>query len=173
MSLLGLLLRGFGLVSVASSGDTGLATIAPSDEACRAVVAWINSGTAYTLPSACVHSYSTVDELGDVTELRVDVTHVSGKQLQESLSLEDPSEHTLIVWLRDKLPDATTVEVASRNLIFQQIYQRINAHRLTGNRVTVRACGYDDVENPDRDLIRTQLLYRAGITVKVEVKPPS
>lgn len=151
----------------------GAVTIAPSDEACQALVAWINSGGAYTLPSACTYSYSTVDELGDVTELLVDVTHVSGKQLQESLSPEDPSEHTLIVWLRDKLPDASTTEVAARNLIFQQLYQRINAYRVSGNRVMVRACGYDDVENPDRDLIRTQLLFRAGVTVKVEVKPPA
>ena len=151
----------------------GNVTIAPSDEACQALVAWINAGGAYTLPSPCTYSYLTVEELGDVTALTVDVTHVSGKQLNDSLSREDPSEQTLIVWVRDKLPSQAVAEIAARNLIFQQIYQRVNAYRVTSNRVMVRQCGYDDVENPDKDLIPTQLLYKAGITVKAEVRAPA
>lgn len=151
----------------------GAVAIAPSDEACQALVAWINGGGAYTLPTPSSYSYLAVEDLAEATALTVDVTHVSGKQLQESLAIEDPSEHTLIVWVRDKLTSAEVTEVAARNLIFQKIFQRINAYRITSNRVMVRQCGYDDVENPDRDLIKNQLLFQAGITVKVEVKPPA
>ncbi|MES2788130.1 MAG: hypothetical protein V4719_00815 [Planctomycetota bacterium] len=147
-------------------------TIAPSDEACQALVAWINAGDKYTLPAPSAYSYLTIEELGDVTQLQVDVTHVSAIQLSDSLDGEDPSVHTIIVWVRDKLPTKATAEIAVRNLIFQQIYQRVNGYRFPANRVKVRECGYDDVENPDRDLIETQLLFKAGITIKAEVSPP-
>lgn len=145
-------------------------TIAPSDEALAALTAWINvAAQAYTLPTPAASSYLTIDDLSDVTALQVDITHKTELNLNNSLDAECPTEQSVIVWVRNKL--ANRSEIPAANLIFRQIYQRVNAMRTPG-RVAVKRCGYDDVENPDKDLLDSQLLYKAGIEVILEVAAP-
>lgn len=148
-------------------------TIAPADEACQALVTWINAATTYTLPTAATYSYLTIEELSDVDSLSVVVCHISEKTLDDTFDNECPTVHEIIVWVRDKLANAGPVAIAAANLTFRKIYQRINAYRTAANRVKVNDCGYIKAENPDKDLLQTQLIYKAGIVLTVEVDPPA
>jgi hypothetical protein len=148
-------------------------TIAPSDEACQAIVDRINAGTTYTLPVPATYGRVIFADMETITGFSCDVVHLSEQQLNETLDAEDSTQHTLMVWVRDKLPDQLPATIAARMLIFRQIFQQLNTYRNPSQRVTVWQCGDDDETNPDKELLEESNLFEAGLRLVVEVKPPA
>jgi hypothetical protein len=151
----------------------GNVTTSPVDEACQALVARINSGILYTLPTPAVQSELAVDQLDEIDGFRVDVVHDTGKQLAETLELEDNTSHIIRVWIRDKLDDMDPATIAPRNLLVRQIEQRLQNYANTGGRVRVWAISEDRGEIPGKLIICKNNLYRAYIEARVEVLPPA
>jgi hypothetical protein len=155
-------------------------TIDPSDEACQTIVSRINSGSGstYTLPTPATYGMVLIDEVEKVTGLLVDVIHQDQTQLNETLDIEDRSSHFLIVWVRDKLPNITQPEIASRMLVLRKIYQRLNNFDSANGRVKVWDCGYTDTtdpnrdENPNKKALLEQGYFKAFIKLRVEVEAP-
>lgn len=148
-------------------------TIAPSDEACQAIVARINSGTAYTLPQAAAYIPTVIDILEEVTGLRVDVEHQLEESLEgETLDVENRTSHIIRIWIRDKLDDQSAAEVAALNLINRQIVQRVLNFDSADRRVRVWEVGKDRGEIPGKAVWTEAGFYRAYIELRVEVEAP-
>jgi hypothetical protein len=64
-------------------------TIAPSDEACQAIVDRINAGTTYTLPVPATYGRVIFADMETITGFSCDVVHLSEQQLNETLDAED------------------------------------------------------------------------------------
>jgi len=148
-------------------------TIAPSTEACLALVDRINSGTAYAL--ACVAKYSDVeiDASEEVDALRVDVLESDAVQLNETLATDDRTSHLITVWIRDRLPDANQFEIDQRNLLVRQIYERVNDFDSADGRVKVWEVDKSSRLLPDKALLRTAKMFVASVVLRVEVEAPA
>lgn len=146
--------------------------IAPSDEACQAITARINSGLTYALPRDAAYFPQIIDPLEDVDGLRVDVVHETEQDLQETLDIEDRTSHIIRIWIRDKLPDMAADSIAARNLITRQIMQRVNNFDSVDGRVKAWEVGKDRGEIPGKAVFVEAGFYRAYIEVRVEVEPP-
>lgn len=147
-------------------------TIAPSDEACQAIVSRINSGSGltYTLPSAAEYFYELSEDLRSQSALEVDVIHDTETDLVETLDTENPTLHTLRIVVRKKLPGkVATATVSALKLIARQIFQRVNSYAGT-SRVTLWDVGVEDADSPDKGVLRTHGLFAMSIAVKVRVE---
>ena len=147
-------------------------TIAPSDEACQAIVARINSGTTYTLARPAEYHPQIIDILEEVSGLRVDVVHEFETDLDETLDVENRTSHIIRIYIRDRLPDQTPAQVAQRNLLNRQIWQRVNNYDTADRRVRVWEIGKDRGEIPGKAVFVEAGFYRAYIELRVEVEAP-
>ena len=101
-------------------------TQAPATEAMAAIVARINTGTAYECDKRATYSEQIDEAHEDIGELRIDVVSDSQTQLEETLDVEDRTSHILIVWVRKKLRAISNDEIDPLKLLVRQIYQRVN-----------------------------------------------
>lgn len=146
-------------------------TISPSDEACQALVARINSAITYTLPQPAAYADEVIDELSEVTGLRVDVVEETSQQLRETLDPLEPTSHIIRIWVRDKLPDMDAATVAPRKLVTRKVFERVNNFDSADGRVRVWSAGEDRGEIPGKWCLVKDLFFRAYIELRVEVAP--
>lgn len=145
-------------------------TIAPSDEACQALVSRINSGSggAYTLPTAATYSYDLTTDVTQLATLRVDVIHVNETDLNDTLDTEDPTSHDIQVWVRQNITgEVTTSAIAALKLIVRKLYQRLRNYETS--RIWVAECNVNADEQPDKTALRTGQ-FSGVITLRVEVE---
>lgn len=153
-------------------------TIAPSTEACQALVDRINDGTDYALDFVAEYSRVEINPLEEISGRRVDVVHIDEKQLNETFDVEDRTSHTIIVWIREKLTDLSPEQLDPLCLVVRQIFQRLNTND------TSNAGGWDSADGrvrvweideetrmvPDKSLLRQAGLFVAKIVLRVEVE---
>ncbi|GDY10181.1 hypothetical protein LBMAG52_36690 [Planctomycetia bacterium] len=148
-------------------------TIDPSIEACQALIARINTGTAYTLQVDAIYSEQLIDPLEEIDVLRVDVCTDESETLEETLAIEDRTSHKIRIWIRNKVNDWENRTIDPLKLLVRQIYQRINNFDSSNQRVRVWECDYEPLENPSKETLRTAGLFVSQIVLRVEVDPPA
>lgn len=149
-------------------------TIAPSDEACQAIVDRINtgSGLTYTLPSAAAYFYQKDDDAGRLSQLKVDVIHLEERDANDTLDVVTRTTHTMEVWIRKKITGAvTTAAIAEMKLVARKIGLRLNNYGTS--RVRVWECGVEAEEGPDRSVLRQDGIVSLMIALRVVVEPAS
>ena len=144
-------------------------TVAPSTEACLALVDQINAGTAYVLERPAEYSRLEVLPLEEVSTLQVDVVAVDEEQLSETLDIEDRTSHKIVIWIREKLRDLTPETIDDRCLLVRQIFQRVNNFDSTDRRVRVWEVDEETRITPDKNLLNTMQLFAVSIVLRVEV----
>lgn len=143
-------------------------TIDPAVEACQAIVARINSGTAYTLGREARYREFETTDLATIADLEVDVVPSEVEQKHITLDAEDPTSHKLTIWYREKLPSLDQEIIDARKLVVRQIWQRLNSYSST--RVKVWEADKETQLNPDKDLLRRLSLFSAKIALRVQVE---
>jgi hypothetical protein len=143
--------------------------LAPSTEAMQAIVLRINGGE-YALPFAADYGESMIDIMEDIRALRVDVIAESEQQLNETLTLEDPTSHLIRVWIRRRVnPDDGNVD--KLKLIVRQIYQRLNDFDSADGRVRVWELDMDSKQVPDKSMLASNHVFIASMLMRIEVEP--
>ncbi len=145
-------------------------TVAPSTEACAALVDRINGGTAYALDVLATYARLEVNPLEDIDQLRVDVLAVEETQLNETFAVEDRTSHKIAIWIRDKLPDLTADSIDERCLLVRQIFQRVNNWDSADGRVRVWDTDEETRLIPDKAILNQHQLFVAVIVLRVEVE---
>lgn len=148
-------------------------TIAPSTEACQALVTQINAGTAYILNVNAKYAEQFSDDQQGVDGLRVDVVAIDELQLDETLDIEDRSSHAIGIEIRRNLTSADQVSVDAMKLLVRQVFQRVNDFDSSDRRVRVWECGYAKRENPNKQLLSESNVFRSRLVLRVEVEPPA
>lgn len=146
-------------------------TIDPSDECCQAIVDRINAGSGgtYTLPTPATY-VSQIDEDGkDVNGLEVTVVHLTEKELDETLDVEQRTSHELRVWIRQRTSDKSNSAVAAVKLIGTRIKLWIKDFRTS--RVCVWECNTEPEEQPEKNVLRQHGVTSKSIYLRVEVEP--
>lgn len=144
-------------------------TIAPSAEACLALVDRINSGTAYSLDRVAKYSRVEVSPLEEIRHLEIDVVAVDEEQLSETLDIEDRTSHKIAIWIRDKLPDLQPETIDELCLLVRQIFQRVNNFDSADGRVRVWEVDKGTRMTPDKDRLNTMHLFDAVVMLWVRV----
>ncbi len=144
-------------------------TIAPSAEACQAIVARINagSGIAYTLPSAAYYTYEQSEQLIKVELLEVEVLCEQSGTLQETLDIEDRTSHDMVISVRQKVANANPSTIDPLKLIVRQIFQRVNEYAT--DRIRVWDCDLED-DGPNESILRQAGVFSASFPLRVEVE---
>lgn len=146
-------------------------TIAPSTEACQAIVARINSGTTYPLLVQAQYAEQFNDDAETLEGLAVDVIQLDEVQMQETLATEDRTEHTIAVEIRKKLTTTTQQPIDQMKLVTRQIYQRLNDYDSANGRVQVWEAAFEVNENPNKTLLADRQIFRSRLLLKVRVSP--
>ena len=143
-------------------------TKAPSVEAAEAIKARLESGGAYTLetPVQYVELFDDRQEV-DLRQLRVDVVPETEQQLEETLDLEDRTEHFVRVHIRKRVGKAESTQVPALKLITRQIWQHLNDHKT--DRVTIWNVAAESAEVPRKDELR-QGNFITSLVVRCEVE---
>lgn len=154
----------------------GAVTTPPSVEAMTAIRDRINSGTAYVLAVNAVYTEQLIDELEHIRELRVDVVCEAEQQLNETLAIEDRTNHPLRIWVRAPMPRQTNEEMTPLKLLVAQLFQRVNDFVSADRRCVVWDCGIEPDgqprQVPDKMILKQNNLFVASIPLRVEVEPP-
>jgi hypothetical protein len=147
-------------------------TIAPSTEACQALVDRINAGTEYALDVLATYSRVDVNPLEQITERKVDVVAIDEKQLSDTFDVEGRTSHTIAIWIREKLdennPDPEAIDALC--LVVRKIFQRVNNWDSADRRVRVWEVDEETRMTPDKQLLRQASLFAAKIVLRVEVE---
>lgn len=144
-------------------------TTAPSVEAMTEIVSRINTGTAYTLPQAATRLDVLNEDLTDIPTLTVDVIQEDEEQLDDTLATEDRSSHQIRIVIRKKVSLSDQSSIDALRLIARQIWQRVNNHRSSDQRVNVWEADFDPKEVPIRSMLRTNSVFMTSILLRVEV----
>lgn len=145
-------------------------TVAPSTEACLALVERINAGTAYSLDVVAEYSRVKVTPLESLDGLRIDVVAGDETQLSETLDVEDRSSHKITIWIRDKLTDLLPETIDARCLLARQIFQRVNNWDSADRRVRVWETDEETQLTPNKDDLHQFNAFVAVIVLRVEVE---
>jgi len=145
-------------------------TIAPSTEACEAIRDRLNSGGAYALQFEADIAEQFADEQATMAGLMVDVVPGDEVRLAETLDIEDRTQHTIYIEIRQKLDSNDQEQVDQVKLTTAQIYQRVNNYDLASNRVRVWQCDEVKGERPNKRLLSESLIFRTRIALTVLVE---
>jgi hypothetical protein len=145
-------------------------TVAPSSEACIALVDRINAGTAYSLDVAARYSRVEVSPLDEIDALQVDVVAVEETQLADTFAIEDRTSHKIAIWYRAKLADLEPETIDSHCLVVRQIFQRVNNWDSADGRVKVWETDEETRLNPDKEILNQHRVFSAVIVLRVEVE---
>ena len=143
---------------------------APSTEAMQAIVDRINSGITYEFDVVATYSEQIIDPMEEITQLRVDVVSESEEQLNETLDIEDRTNHVLMIWIRKKVQTLSNAEIDPLKLLARQIFQRVNDYDTPDGRVKVWEAETDSKQCPDKSLLRQLRMFVASITLRIEVE---
>lgn len=144
-------------------------TTSPSVEAMTEIVSRINSGTAYTLPQAATRVDVLNEDLTDIPTLTVDVMQEEEEQLDDTLATEDRTSHQIRIVIRKKVALSDQSSIDALRLIARQIWQRVNNHRSSDQRVNVWEADFDPKEVPIRSMLRNNSVFMTSILLRVEV----
>ena len=147
------------------------ATIAPEVEAAQSIVDRINDSTTYALEVVAQRQEVIVDHLEEVSELRVDVVHEEGTQLEDTLNVEDRTSHEIRIYVRSKVSDMTPDSVDPLKLLTRQIFQQVNNYDSADGRVKVWQCDVEPRQAADKELLRQHGIFVAAIMLRAEVEP--
>ena len=143
-------------------------TIDPGVEACQALIAQINTGTAYALEFVATYCEQLVDPLEEINGLLVNVIIEKSETLIETLAIEDRTSHAIRIWIRDKVSDSTNDTVDALRLLVRQIWQRVNDY--TSARVKVWECDNEEMEEPIKASLRRAGMFVTSIVLRAEVE---
>ena len=144
-------------------------TIDPAVEACQAIVARINSGTAYTLSRPAKYGDIIETDHGKIADLEIDVIPTKSTQLADTLAVEDRPSPTITIWIREKLASLDQDLIDARRLLVRQIYQRVNNYDSADRRVMVWEISDWSKAQPKTGYLRTHSLFYAEIVLRVTV----
>ena len=147
-----------------------MVTIDPSIEACQAIVARINSAVTYTLARPATYSEQIIDEYEKIDGIAVDISTLDSETLNETLDLEDRTNHEIGIWIRSQVNDFTPATIDPLKLLVRKIFQRILYARLASGRVQVWNVDTDMKDSPEKDSMRKKGLFVARLTARVEVE---
>lgn len=144
-------------------------TIAPSTEACQALVDRINTGT-YAIGAVDV-SYGELltDMLESMKYVRVDVLTIDEEQLNETLG-DDRTSHNLKLVIRAKLKSDSQQQIDDLKLFVRELYERVNDWDSADGRVRVWECDLDTKANPDKDSLNNAGVFKTSVDMRVEVE---
>tara|TARA_R110000822_G_scaffold66972_2_gene163414 strand:+ start:774 stop:1226 length:453 start_codon:yes stop_codon:yes gene_type:complete len=142
----------------------------PSTEAMAAIVARINSATAYEFDVVATYSEQIINPTEEVTELRVDVVSESEEQLNETLDIEDRTSHIISIWVRKKVTALDNDSIDPLKLLVRQIFQRVNNYDTADGRVRVWEVDASSKQCPDKSILRQLRLFTANIMLRIEVE---
>jgi hypothetical protein len=142
----------------------------PSTEAMKAIVDRINSAVTYEFDVVAEYSEQIIDPMEEVAELRVDVVSESEQQLNETLDIEDRTNHIVMIWIRKKVASLSNDEIDPLKLLVRQIFQRVNDYDTANGRVKVWEAETDSKQCPDKSLLRQLRMFVASITLRIEVE---
>lgn len=145
-------------------------TQAPEDEAVAAIVARINAGTSYTLPTPA----SSVEFLRihneDVSDLAVYVYSDGEQKVSETLN---PSEDRTLLVIRvaimKKVTDQLSATIAPLKLIVAQISQWLDIY--DSSRVKVWGVDQEFDKKPTPEVLDQSKVFFATIAVRCTVEP--
>ncbi len=150
-------------------------TVAPSEEALSALVDRINSGDECDLGIKAAVSDVEIDPLEQIDGLRVDLVAENEEQLNETLSIEDRTQHAIRVFVRRKIDAVdgkpSREQVSATKLLLRQVFQRLRLFSSSDGRVQVWEADLEPRECPDKEILRTTLMFVASISLMVTVNP--
>ena len=146
-------------------------TVAPAAEACQAIVALLNDGNPFALASPATYSRELIDPLEEIDGLRIDVESIDETQQERTLAIEDPTSHTLRVWIRAKITPTDTVDALA--LVVRQVFKLVNDFDSSDGRVRVWSADADPKDCPDKPSLRERQTFIAFLTLRVEVEATS
>ena len=146
-------------------------TKSPSTEAMQAIVDRINSGDAYELDGAAEYTEGIVNELEEITELRIDVVTESESQLVETLDVEDRTEVVVRVFIRAKVDSVDNDTIDPLKLLVRQLWRRLNDFESDDERVKVWDCDISPKEIPVKAILHQYRLFVATLLLRIEVEP--
>lgn len=149
-------------------------TIAPSAEACQALVDRINSGSGatYTLTTDAIYSYVLDEDIKDTANARVIVVHDRERTLDETMDLQQRTSHDIRIVVQQKLKETSVTTINALRLLLRQLYERVDLFRSADRRVTVWECDHPD-EQTDKPTVSNLRLFQEGFELRVEVEPPA
>ena len=143
----------------------------PSTEAMQVIVDRINSGDKYELDKPAEYSEGIIDELEDITDLRIDVVTESETQLEETLDVEDRTELFVRVFVRAKVDAVDNDTIDPLKLLVRRLWQRLNNYDLADGRVKVWNCDVSPKEVPIKTILQNHRLFVATLLLRIEVEP--
>ncbi|MBS0207230.1 MAG: hypothetical protein JSS49_30505 [Planctomycetes bacterium] len=151
-----------------------MSVIAPSAEACQALVDRINSGSgiAYTLTTPATYTYVLDEDIKDTANIGVIVVHDRERTLNESLDLQQRTSHDVRIVVQQKLTNTSATTIDALRLLLRQLYERVYGFQSADQRVTVWECDEPD-EETDRATVVGPRVFQQGIELRVEVEPPA
>lgn len=148
-----------------------MTVLAPSDEACIALVARINSGTDYVLDVDATYSREIVEPLEEIDGIRVDVVADTEVGQSDRLDGLDTSLQTIRVWVRAKMSDQLNETYQDLALLRKQIVDRLDNWDSSDRRVRVWDSENDELEQPLKAAARQMGLFVACVILQVQVQP--
>lgn len=149
---------------------TLIPTIAPSKEACVALMEFIQSIEFATPPQSVDWGYQLPQDLSEITGVQVFVLHIQEETLADSLDEHDPTSHTIHVYVRAQLEALTNELQAELLLLANQIGRALESFISDDRRVCVMECD-GEPENPEQSLSTQLTLFQRFIPLVVEVEP--
>lgn len=145
-------------------------TVAPSTEACLALVDRINAAMTFSLDVQAGYSRVEVNPLEEISERKVDVVHIEETQLNRTFDIEDPTSHKIAIWIREKVADKEPETLDALCLLVRQIFQRVNNWDSADRRVRVWETDEETRMTPDKSILNQLGLFVAVIMLRVEVE---
>jgi hypothetical protein len=143
-------------------------TIDPAVEACQAIVARINSGTAYTLGREARYREFETTDLKAINDLEIDVVPQLDAPKFVTLDSEDPASCIITIWYRVKLASLDQEVIDDHKLAVRQIWQRVQNYSTS----TVKVWNVEDDSemSPNKDHLRRLSLFSAFLKLRVHVE---
>jgi hypothetical protein len=143
----------------------------PSTEAMQAIVDRINSGDSYELDGPVEYTERIIDELEDISDLRIDVVTESESQLEETLDVEDRTQIIIRVFIRSKVDSLENDTIDPLKLLVRKLWRRLNNFDSADGRVKVWDCDVSPKEVPIKSILQNHRLFVATLLLRIEVEP--
>lgn len=145
-------------------------TVAPSTEACAALIERINTGAAYALDRDAKYSRNEITAIEEIDGLEVDVIPLETRPLRRMLNEDDYTSLRVAVWIRKKLTDREAETLDAAALLALQIYARLNNYSTTDRRVRVWEVDDETDLEPNKEYLQRFNLFWVKLVFRVEVQ---
>jgi hypothetical protein len=137
----------------------------------QAIVDRINSGDSYELDGPVEYTERIIDELEDISDLRIDVVTESESQLEETLDVEDRTQIIIRVFIRSKVDSLENDTIDPLKLLVRKLWRRLNNFDSADGRVKVWDCDVSPKEVPIKSILQNHRLFVATLLLRIEVEP--